>query len=237
MRYIDREVRRAVAAFQDRAEAGARLARFVLGHGFHPEVVLAVPRGGVAMAAPLAQAAGAPLHALVVRKLPIPWSPEAGFGAVTLDGRLVLNEPMVQRLGLGREDIEAIGRQVLAEVRRRQTVYGAPPGEAVLQGRRVCVVDDGLASGYTMIAGLEMLRASGAAAVAVAVADAPLEAIALVEPHADAVFCLVAQRGGSFAVASYFRDFHDLSDAEVLDLLHASSRPSDPASGRAGRSA
>jgi predicted phosphoribosyltransferase len=209
--------------FRDRREAGVRLAEFVAEQGGRPDALLAVPSGGVAVGRPLAERLAVPLGLVLVRKLPMPMAPEAGFGAVAPGGEVALNERLVAGRGLTREDVEAVVRSVLAELEEREAAFLAGRERVDPAGRRVLLVDDGLASGYTMMAAIGEVRRRAPAWLGVGVPDAPLTAIERVEPLADELYCLVAQRGGSFAVASYYQHWHDLTDREVLELLGAPS--------------
>jgi len=182
-------------------------------------VVLAVPRGGVVAAAPLAEALRAPLELLLVRKLPMPHSPEAGFGAVALDGHVVLNEPLVRELGLPPERVEAIVAEVLAEVRRRAKEYTGRDRPPEVRGRPVYLVDDGLASGFTMIAAARMVKECGPSRMTLCVPVSPHDSLRAVEPYFDDLCCLIEQAHPPFAIASFYEDFHDLTDDEVRTIL------------------
>src|SRR5665811_457123 len=143
---------------------------------------------------PMALALEATLDVVTVRKLPIPWSPEAGFGAIAPDGSTVLNPEMTPSLGLSREEINSIARKVHEEVERREKVYrgGRPPVE--LTGKNVVIADDGLATGYTMIASIEMARKQKAATVNVAVPVGPEDTARRVKALADTFLCLYTSR-------------------------------------------
>ncbi len=209
--------------FETREEAGRRLAEEVARSYRGAEaVVLAVPRGGVPVGLPIALALDAPLDVIVVRKIPIPYEPEAGLGAVTADGTIVLNEELVPMLGLAPEEIQRAARAVQQEIARRSGVYRGrrPPPEVA--GKLVVLTDDGLASGLTMIAAIRSLRGAHPQRVLVAVPAAPRSSLRRVEPEADDIICLVEQVHAPFAVASFYRFFPDLSDEEVLrDLRRA----------------
>lgn len=206
--------------FETREEAGQRLAEEVSQrYRGARALVLAVPRGGVPVGLPIALALDAPLDVVIPRKIPIPWEPEAGFGAVTADGTLVLNEELVRVLGLTPAQIERAARAVQAEIQRRTRAYRGDRPPRPVEGRLVVLTDDGLATGYTMIAAIRSLRAGQAARVLVAVPVAPRDSVHRVSQEADEVICLIAQESGPFAVASFYRHFPDLTDAEVRDYL------------------
>ncbi len=203
--------------FETREEAGHRLAEEVMRLEIHrPALVLAIPRGGVPVGVPIALALGAPLDVIIPRKIPIPWDPEAGLGAVTAEGTIVLNEELVPLLGLSQAEIERLAREVQAEIQRRTAVYRGDRPPPDVAGKVVLLTDDGLASGLTMIAAIRSVRRGGPAQVMVAVPAAPRSSLARVAPEADEVICLVEQVRGPFAVASFYRWFPELTDEQVL---------------------
>jgi putative phosphoribosyl transferase len=206
--------------FADRAEAGAELARFAVDAADPSALVLALPPGGVPVAAPVAAALGCELRPVLVRKLPVPSSPQAGFGAVTLDGTVVLNERLTALLGILPETVERVAAEVRRELERRADVLPGGRQLPEMRGRRVWLVDDGLATGYSAVAAARMARAHGATSLTLAVPVTPEDSLALLASEADEVFCLIVQdAGAAFAVASFYRDFHDLTDDEVSALL------------------
>jgi len=217
-------VRFPFAAFEDRRDAGRRLAEFIGASPDPSALVLAVPRGGVPVAEELASALDAPLDLVFTRKLPIPDSPEAGFGAVTLDGTVVLNESMVRESGLSETAIDRIAIRVRTELRRRVAEYALAGPQAPIHGRHVYLVDDGLATGYTMMAAAEMVRKQSPRRLVLAVPVSPADSIREVEPHVDRLYCLMSQQHPPFAVASFYEDFSDLADAEVQAILMKRAR-------------
>lgn len=210
--------------FPDRPEAGQELARFVDGAGAADPIVLGIPRGGLPVGFPLACELIAPLDVLVLRKLPIPDSPEAGFGAITPDGTIILNEPLVRQAGLTEATIRRVAESVLREVQRRQEAYRGSRPFPSLKCRDVFLLDDGLATGYTMLAAIQMVRKAGARRIIVAVPASPLDSARRVEQSTDELYVLVAQQHGPFAVASFYERFPDLSNQEVREWI---SRPTN----------
>jgi putative phosphoribosyl transferase len=206
-------------AFMDRSDAGVKLAQFVGAKSNGPASILALPRGGIPVAQPLAETLNAPLEPIFVRKLPIPESPEAGFGAVAIDGSRVLNENLLAHLNLSEHEIDRITEDVLEEVRRRAQEYMGKAQLPDIRGRRVYIVDDGLASGYTCIAAAQMVQKYNPQSLVLTVPVAPQRTVRVVENLFQEVHCLFIQTGGSFAVASFYNDFHEMSDKEVLDIL------------------
>lgn len=206
------------ALFTDRLDAGRRLAEIYDGPR-RDVVVLGIARGGVPVGYPIAREVGGELDVVTARKLPVPWNPETGFGAIAPDGSLVLNESLLPSLGLSGDEIRHIADEVLGEVRRREKVYRGVGRAIPVTGRNVVLVDDGLATGYTMVASVKMARNLAAGSVTVAAPVSPADTAALIEPMVDRLLVIHVARARSFAVASFYRDFHDLEDGEVLDLL------------------
>lgn len=211
--------------FADRAEAGRRLAAEVSGRGYRNPVILALPRGGVPVGLELAKTLGAPLDLLLVRKIGIPDQPELAAGAV-VDGdcpQLVLNEEVVALSGMTRDEIEVARQRALAEIARRRERYlaGRPPLD--VSGRTAIVVDDGIATGATVRAGLAALRNRGAAQLVLAVPVAPRDTIARLTPELDDIVCLATPEP-FLAIGYFYRDFHQISDDEVVSALQAAVR-------------
>jgi len=204
--------------FRDREDAGRKLAESYRGP-VEDLVVLGIPRGGIPVGYHLARELGGELDVLVARKLPIPHNPEAGFGAVAPDGSLYLNEEMLRHLHLTQEQVRAIASRVLVEVRRRLKAYRGERPFPDLGGKNVVLTDDGLATGYTMIAAVEMVRKADPASVNVAVPVSPENTARRLRPLVDHFHCLHVSDRYPFAVADFYLDFHDLTDDEVLRYL------------------
>ncbi|WP_326965660.1 phosphoribosyltransferase [Arthrobacter sp. CG_A4] len=211
--------------FTDRDEAGRLLAAALPQFRGRPgTLVLGLARGGVPVAAAAAEALRLPFDVLLVRKLGIPGHEETAFGALAWSaGRVVrvLNRPLVARLlevGVRQSELDRVESIERAELECRAAAYPGP--RPVLAGSTVILVDDGLATGATMRAGLEAVRAAGAATVVVGVPVASLEAGTALEELADAVFFL--HLPGQFrAVGSYYRTFAQIQDHDVVRLLGA----------------
>ncbi len=209
--------------FDDRQAAGRRLAGVLSeAYGGVDGVALAIPRGGVPVALEVAQTLAIPLDVIVPRKIPIPWEPEAGFGAVTADGTILLNEPLVTQLGLTEAEIRRLAAQVQEEVRRRTRAYRGTRPMPDLKGKMTFLIDDGLASGFTMLTAIQSLRRSDPGQIVVAVPVSPRRSVNLVEAEADELVCLIVQETPPFAVASFYASFPDLSDEQVIAYLEAS---------------
>jgi len=208
--------------FIDRTEAGEALAAELSRHRWTDPVVLALPRGGLPVAAEVAAALDAPLDVVVASKIGAPDQPELAVGAVTADGVYLLDDATLAALGLRRPDISRQLTDATAEARRRQDRFGAadPPK---LTGRDVIIVDDGLATGMTALAAVHAVRAHDPLSVCVAVPVGSASAVLRLEAAADAVVCLYQPRRFS-AVGQWYHDFRQVSDAEVDSLVAAQPR-------------
>lgn len=217
--HILRRMARPFPAFHDRQDAGSNLVEFVKPAPQGRSIVLALPRGGVPVGEPLAEALGAPLTLVLVRKLPIPISPEMGFGAVAIDGTSILNERVVSEYDISKREIGAMTEQVKDEVVRRAKEYLGDDWKLEVRGMDVYMVDDGLATGYSVIAAASMIRKLEPNTIVLCVPVSPATSIEAVRPYFDAIYCLIAQEWGPFAVASFYEDFHEMTDDEVRKIL------------------
>ena len=204
---------------RNRADAGQRLAKNLRQYRNEEIVVFAIPHGGVPVAVEVAKELGCRLDIVIARKIPIPSNPEAGYGAVTEDGAIVLNDAMVKRLKFTKHQIERHAEEVKAEIKRRSAVYRAKLTPSSVEGKTAVIIDDGLASGYTMMAAIKSIRQRGAAKVVVAVPVASSSAWELIKPMADDVVCLIIAHTYHFAVASFYQHWYDLTDEEVFEAL------------------
>jgi predicted phosphoribosyltransferase len=218
----DSELRGKKRVFADREDAGKRLASMLEGLVDPEGLVLAIPAGGVPVARAVANSHRLLLDVLIVRKIQIPNNPEAGFGAIGPDGKVLLNDRIVDDLGLSQKEIQAQVAETMRVLESRQRVYrrGRPLPE--LRGRQVILVDDGLASGYTMMAAVEFVRQKEASRVLVAVPTASQRTVTLLQPVADVLVCPNVRGGPVFAVADAYEEWYDLSDEEVIQLLEGS---------------
>ena len=208
---------------RDRTDAGRKLAEALLRRRLSRPVVLGLPRGGVVVAAEIAEALRAPLDVLIVRKLGCPGQPEYGLGAVADTGEVLLDDARLDELGLSRAAMEPVVARERAEADRRRQLYrdGAPPPD--LTGRSVVLVDDGVATGGTARLALRLIRQQGAAPRIFAVGVAPPEALAALRAEADELLCLRAPRE-FYAVGEWYERFEPVEDVEVVRLLRANRR-------------
>lgn len=203
---------------RDRVDAGRRLGQALEPLSGPDVVVLGLPRGGVPVAVEVARALGAPLDVLLVRKLGAPSHPELALGAVGEGGVRVLDQRLVDRLGVTAEQVEQVERRERAEVARRRERLRAGRPPLSLAGRTALVVDDGLATGATARAACAVARAAGAARVVVAAPVGSPDAVERLRPAADAVVCLHTPSAFT-SVGQWYADFRPTSDSEVERLL------------------
>lgn len=207
-----------VGVYRNREEAGDVLAQHLTDYRGRSCVVIAIPNGGVPVGLRVRTHLGADFGILVVRKLHIPWDREAGFGAVAPDGTVVFNELLRRSLDLSEEEERSVIEEELTAIQRRMTAYRAQELPRV-EGRVAILVDDGLASGYSMIAAARFVRRRKPAEVVVAVPTASRSASRLVSPDVDTVVCPNVRSGPVFAVADAYRHWRDLEDREVVGML------------------
>jgi putative phosphoribosyl transferase len=207
--------------FADRADAGRRLGEALVGRWpGQPVVVLALPRGGVPVAAEVATALGAPLDVLVVRKLGVPWQPELAMGAVAGGGVRFVNASVVRQLAVPADQVEAVARRELVELERRERAYRGERPPTEVAGRVVVLVDDGLATGATVRAAVQAVRTARPARVVVAVPVGAPESCRGLREVADEVLCLEEPERFA-AVGAWYDDFDQTGDDEVRRLLSA----------------
>jgi putative phosphoribosyl transferase len=194
----------------------AEIRRLELG----PELVLALPRGGVPVAAEIASGLSVPLDMILVRKVSLPGNPELALGAVS-DGsemRFVMNETVAAAYGISHRQGEELARAQLPELERRRSLYCGDRVPLPVTGRHVIVVDDGMATGATARAALRLLREDAPASITLAVPVSSPEALELAARLADRVVCLEAPRN-FMAVGAFYRDFAQTTDSEVIALV------------------
>lgn len=205
--------------FSDRSEAGRLLGEALEAYiGRTDTLVLALPRGGVPVAFEVAEAIGAPLDLMLVRKLGAPGQEELAMGAIATGGIRVLNPEIVRGLHISDQTIDAVANREEQELRRRDKAYRGdrPPPE--LRDRCIVLVDDGLATGATMRAAVAALRQNGSSRIVVAVPVAPTDTVTTLRKETDEVVCL-AMPEPYYAIGLWYRNFAQVTDQEVRDLL------------------
>lgn len=210
-----------MSLFRNRQDAGRRLARALSRYKSQHPVVLALPRGGVPVAAEVALALEAPLDLVLVRKIGLPYQPELAMGAVVDGGApiVIRNDDVIAAAGVGDDEFDAVRDRELAEIERRRQRYIKDRPRAGIADRTAIVIDDGIATGATMKAALRAVRKRGAREVVLAVPVAPVDAIEDLRDEVDAVVCL--ETPDVFGAIGYFYDdFRQVSDDEVIAILH-----------------
>ena len=208
--------------FTDRVEAGRLLAKELSLHNVQDGIVLGLARGGVPVACAVADRLHLPLDVIVARKLGVPWQPELAMGAVAGTAR-ILDGWMIRELGISDEDVEEIVAREQAEMRRREELYRGGEPALDLHGKSAILVDDGLATGSTMMASVRHARSLHAAGVVIAIPVGSRQACDRLRREADDLVCLTIPEA-FFAVGEWYRDFAQVSDSEVENLLQQNRR-------------
>jgi putative phosphoribosyl transferase len=209
--------------FPDRRDAGRRLAARLESYRGQDVLVLGIPRGGVAVAAEIARSLGADLDVVVARKVGAPIQPELALGAVTADGARFLNPALARELGVSTWLFRVLADEQRAEARRwEERLRGQRPASR-LAGRTLILVDDGLATGATMLAAIRSVRRGDPSRLVVAVPVAPWPTCEALRTKVDELICLLAPEP-FFAVGVYYVDFHPIDDEEVNRLLAEGAR-------------
>ena len=207
--------------FRDRTHAGQVLAEMLEVLRGSGAIVLAIPAGGVPVAAEIARRLGIPLDVAVVSKILLPWTTEAGFGAVAFDGTVWIDEDTVRRNALKREEVERCTAKARGKVERRvRALRGERPFPA-LEARTVILVDDGIAAGSTLRTAISALRASGASNIVVAVPTGHSESVQLIAALVDALYCANVRGGYPYAVAHAYEAWQDVGEKVAANLLQA----------------
>ena len=213
------ELRNKNYVFRDRVHAGELLASKLKPYVGKDSIVLAIPSGGVPIGSTLAKELGLQMDLLIVRKLPIPYNTEAGFGSMSWNGEVKLNEKLLEQLELSDPEIDSIIRDVKSELDKRMEMFRGNKPFPELKGKTAIIVDDGLASGYTLLAAISSVKKLSPARIIVAVPTASKNAVDLLAPYVDEIFCLNIRETKIFAVADAYQEWHDLTQQEVLKLL------------------
>jgi len=225
-KFIERpELHDQVRVFRNRQHAGEVLAEMLSSYGKTEAIVLAIPVGGVPVAAAIAERLRIPLDVAVVSKITLPWNTEAGYGAVAFDGTMRLNEDLLPRLGLIDDQIqEGIGQTTQKVLRRVKRFRGDRPFPDLTK-RQVILVDDGLASGFTMLVAVEALRNAGAQHLCVAVPTGHGSSLLRMASEVEALYCANIRGGFSFAVADAYEAWTDVTEEEAIALYKRLAHP------------
>ncbi len=205
--------------FQDREHAGEILSSMLSGFADSNTLILAIPAGGVPVASVVAHHHELELDVAVVSKITLPWNTEAGYGAVAFNGTTGLNEPLIRRIGLSKELVNEGIQKTTQKVKHRMQVLRGKKPMPDLREKTVVLVDDGLASGFTMMVALAAVSKLNAKSLVVAVPTGHLNSIGKIVDRSEAVFCPNIRSGGVYAVADAYRNWSDVSERELIDIL------------------
>ena len=219
--FQDLNLRERTRVFKDRKDAGVQLADSLMSYSGSDAMVFAIPSGGIPVAAQVCHMLGLKLDILVVRKIQLPDDPEAGFGAVGPNGTVVLNEYLMEVEKMPHPVVEeqTMKAQQGAEWREQMFRGGVP--YPVMKDRTIILIDDGLASGFTMLAAIKFVRIRRAKKVVVAVPTGSERAVELASEKADEVHCLNVRSQPFYAVADAYKYWYDLTDEEALSILRS----------------
>ncbi|MGA8259140.1 MAG: phosphoribosyltransferase [Arenicellales bacterium] len=219
--------------FADRSQAGRMLAERLVEKRYARPVVLALPRGGVPVAAEVARALDAPLDLVLVRKIGVPYQPELALAAV-VDGsnpELVVNEDVRRMTGISDEQLERLMAHEIAEIERRRRIYLEGRDRISIEGATAIVIDDGIATGATVRAALKALRRGKPDKLVLAAPVAPPDTVEDLQSEVDEIVCLRTP-DPFYAIGAFYRDFTQTSDEEVVAILaRASARRGEPERG------
>jgi hypothetical protein len=204
--------------FRNREDAGRQLAERLKQRTLSNPLVLGIPRGGVVIGAVLARELGAELDVVLARKLRAPGQPELAIGAIAEDGQMHLNRLGQELTGDMPEYVDEEHTLQQAEIKRRQRLFRKVRPQAAIQGRSVIVTDDGIATGATMLAALQVLRSQGPLEIIVAVPVGSPDRLVEVEPYCDELVCLLCP-DDFWAIGQFYRDFQQVDDESVIELL------------------
>jgi putative phosphoribosyl transferase len=209
--------------FQNRTQAGEKLAQALKALDLADSIVLALPRGGVPVGAAIAKSLTSAFDVIPLIKIPIPWNPEASYGVVIMDGTFALNKPLIRRLELTEREIEMATRTVLEKAKQRETLYRGNRPFPPLEGKTVVLTDDGIASGYSMLAAAAFVKKRIALTV---VAAAPVTSdiafkMLSAEAGIDRLVTLVIDAEQLFSLSSHYKEFRPVSDEDVVSFLSA----------------
>lgn len=214
-----------MAVFKDRIEAGQKLAKELENYKDKDVIVFAIPNGGVPVGFEIAKKLDCPLDVIIVRKILYPWTTEAGFGAVDPEGGVILEKSIIKQLVLSKKaidtQIEKAKEQLEEKIKkfRKARLTGKEKTYPELTGKTAILVDDGLATGYSMLLSVKFLKKKKAEKIIVTVPTASQNAYEKIKKEADQIICPDVRSGFPFAVADAYEEWYDVPDEEVLEYL------------------
>ncbi len=214
------DFRNKVRVFDDRFHAGELLAKKLLHYTSRDDTyILAIPSGGIQVAMVVAKRLNIPLDLAITRKIHLPWNQEAGFGAISWNGLVLLNKPLVASLGLSGEDISHCVEEEKEIIKRRVELFRGNKKFPDLDNKNIIIIDDGIASGFSMLTTIKAVKRNKLNELIIAVPTAPTRAIKLLKPHVYQIVCLNIRSEAFFAVADAYKNWYDLKDNDVIQLL------------------
>jgi predicted phosphoribosyltransferase len=204
--------------FENRKQAGLELSKILREHMDKDAVILAIPRGGALVGYAVKEALGCRWDLIIPRKLGAPFNKEIAIGAVTQDGTVLLDEEMVLYLNVSEDYISKEKDRQIKEINRRMKLYKGERKSVPIKGKRVVVIDDGIATGFTIKAAIKSIQNAGASDIIIAVPVAPNDVVEDLLEIVDKVVCLDSPYP-FYAVGMYYEDFHQTTDSEVIDLF------------------
>lgn len=206
--------------FDDRFHAGKLLSQKLKQYANRDDTwILAIPAGGVQVAVVVTETLNLPMDLAITRKIHIPWNKEAGFGAISWNGLVLLNEALVTSLGLSDEDVSRCLAEEREIIRQRIERFRGNRPFPELDNKNIIIIDDGLASGFSMLATIKTVRQNKIKELIVAVPTAPTSAINLLRSQVDKIVCLNIRSVTYFAVADAYKNWYDLNDKDVMELV------------------
>jgi predicted phosphoribosyltransferase len=209
--------------FEDRKEAGRLLAKKLIKYIDTDSIVLGIPSGGVPIASEIAHALNLPMDLIIVRKIQIPYNPEAGFGAMGPDGDIILNERLLNQLKLTEDQIKIQIKKTKDVIEKRNQLFREGIPFPSLKEKIVIVTDDGLASGYTILAAVKFIKRKMPRKIVISVPTGSARTVDFILPEVDELICLNVRSRFPFAVADAYKKWYDLVDEEVLNIIKTSS--------------
>jgi putative phosphoribosyl transferase len=220
----DLSFRNRLQVFKDRKEAGRLLSKYLLKYKGSDGLILGIPSGGVPLASEIADALHLPMDLIIVRKIQLPHNPEAGFGAMGPDGEILLNEKLLKQLDLTEEEIDKQIKKTKDTIEKRNEIFRGKKPFPNLTDKIVIIADDGLASGYTMFAAIKLVKRKKPWKIIVSVPTGSEKTVNFILPHIDELVCLNVRSRFPFAVADAYKNWYDLSDEEVLNIIEAKGK-------------
>ena len=213
------QLRDKIRVFDDRFDAGRKLAEMLSVYKNSNAIILALPAGGVPVAAAMAEILNLPVDVAVVSKITLPWNTEVGFGAIAFDGTVLLNDTFLKSAGLNNDEINQRIRMTREKVNRRLNYLRGSKPFPDLTGKTVLIVDDGIASGFTMRTAIKAVKKLNAKEIIIAVPTAHSESLRDLLPMANSIYCPNLRSGFGFAVAEAYKKWSDVDERDALEIL------------------